>query len=132
MEVVQYLRSNGYSEDYIDHFKETGLSMKFKRNNFLPPGWREAVTSNDGCKGGVLTQRRYMSPDGTILQSRVNTIKYMMDNLFERSHIETMISLLKSKDGWQYDMFDEVVLSLLSFTQSLFKWDPLLDPDPGF
>ena len=52
-EVVKYLRSNGYSEDYINHFKETGLSMKFKRNSSLPPTWREAVQNNEGCKGGV-------------------------------------------------------------------------------
>ena len=101
MEVVQYLRSNGYSEDYIDHFKETGLSMKFKRKRSLSPGWREAVKNVEGCKGGVLTQKRYMSPNGTVLLSRAHAVKFMMDNLFERSHIETMFTLLKNQDGWQ-------------------------------
>lgn len=103
-QLVTYLRSNGFSEDYIDHYKEKGHTSQFKKSDALPPGWRDAIQSAEGMKGGVLTQKRFMSPNGTILQSRPLAIKYMMDNLFERSHIETMFSLLKSEDGWQNDV----------------------------
>ena len=102
MQVVGYLRNNGYSEDYIDHYKEKGHTSQFKNSDDLPPGWREAVTSAE-YSGGTLTHKYFMSPNGTILKSRALSIKYMMDNLFERSHIETMFRLLMSEDGWQND-----------------------------
>ena len=78
------------------------LGKVFPKSDDLPPGWREAVTSAE-YSGGTLTHKYFMSPNGTILKSRALSIKYMMDKLFERSHIETMFCLLKSEDGWQND-----------------------------
>ena len=105
MQVVSYLRNHGYSEDFIDQYKEKGLNFKFKRCEDLPTGWREGVmvVADDGCKGGTIKMIRFMSPNGTIIQNRALAVKYMKDNHYDESSIDAMFSLLIKKDGWQYD-----------------------------
>ena len=103
-QVVKYLRSKGYTEEYIDKYKEEGTSLKFMNREGLPSGWRSAIVQSDGCiKGGKITMTRYLSPDGIIFLNRALAIKYMIENNLNKKDIDAMISLLKSHDGWKTD-----------------------------
>ena len=61
-QVVKYLRSKGYTEEYIDKYKEEGTSLKFLNREGLPSGWRSAIVPKDGCRkngNGKITTKTY-------------------------------------------------------------------------
>ena len=52
---------------------------------------------------GELKVPRYLSPDGITLNNRAATIKYMIEQKHDSSHIEIMKNLLMNEDGWTVD-----------------------------